>query len=125
MIDNSNIKKERLWKDGLHLNPSSKDLLTNNLSRDMNSFLRNSRNCDALSGKISSNSSAQKYNKANCKIEECADGSEEASTDSLNQSDKQQTSLDRINEVKIGLKKMNKNSLNKLIGHLSIKFYKE
>ena len=29
-IDNSNIKKEHLWKDGLHLNRSSKDLLTNN-----------------------------------------------------------------------------------------------
>ena len=87
-------------------------MLTNNLSRDMNSILRNSRNCDALSGKISSNSSAQKYNKANCKIEECADGSEEASTDSLNQSDKQQTSLDRINEVKIGLNKHLRNSSN-------------
>ena len=29
-IDNSNIKREHLWKDGLHLNPSGKDLLMNN-----------------------------------------------------------------------------------------------
>ena len=29
-IDNSNIKKENLWKDGLHLNWSGKDMLMNN-----------------------------------------------------------------------------------------------
>ena len=32
-IDNSNIKKEHLWKDGLHLNRSGKDLLMNNFLR--------------------------------------------------------------------------------------------
>ena len=70
---------------------------------------------------ISSNSSAQKYNKANSKIETHADGSEEISTDSLNQSDKQQTFLDGINEAKTGLKEMKENSPNKVIvGHLNI-----
>ena len=29
-IDNSNIKKEHLWKDCLHLNHSGEDLLTKN-----------------------------------------------------------------------------------------------
>ena len=49
------------------------------------------------------------------------DGSEEISTDSLNRSDKQQTSLDRINEAKIGLKEMKEKSPNKLIvEHLNI-----
>ena len=40
-IDNSNIKKEHLWKDGLHLNRSGKDLLTNNFLRDINNVLKN------------------------------------------------------------------------------------
>ena len=40
-IDNSNIKKEHLWKDGLYLNCSSTDLQTNNFLRDINNFLRN------------------------------------------------------------------------------------
>ena len=37
-IDNSNIKKEHLWKDGLHLNRSGKDLLMNNFLRSLNKF---------------------------------------------------------------------------------------
>ena len=37
-IDNSNIKKEHLWKDGLHLNRSGKDLLMNNFLRSLNNF---------------------------------------------------------------------------------------
>ena len=40
-IDNSNIKKEHLWKDGLHLNRSGKDLLTKIFLRDINKFLTN------------------------------------------------------------------------------------
>ena len=40
-IDNSNIKKEHLWKDGLHLNRSGKDLLMNIFLQSLNnSFLR-------------------------------------------------------------------------------------
>ena len=40
-VDNSNIKKEHLWKDGLHLNLSGKDLLMNNFLQSLNnSFLR-------------------------------------------------------------------------------------
>ena len=37
-IDNSNIKKEHLWKDGLHLNRSGKDLLINNFLRVLITF---------------------------------------------------------------------------------------
>ena len=37
-FNNSNIKKEHLWKDGLHLNRSGKDLLMNNFLRSLNSF---------------------------------------------------------------------------------------
>ena len=37
-IDNSNIKKEHLWKDGLHLNRSGKDLSMNNFLRSLNNF---------------------------------------------------------------------------------------
>ena len=37
-IDNSNIKKEHLWKDGLHLNQSGKNLLMNNFLRSLNNF---------------------------------------------------------------------------------------
>ena len=37
-IDNSNIKKEHLWKDGLHLNRSGKDLLMNNILRSLNNI---------------------------------------------------------------------------------------
>ena len=37
-IDNSNIKKEHLWKDGFHLNRSGKDLLINNFLRSLNNF---------------------------------------------------------------------------------------
>ena len=40
-IDNSNIKKEHLRKDGLHLNRSGKDLLTKIFLRDINKFLTN------------------------------------------------------------------------------------
>ena len=40
-IDNSNIKKVYLWKDGLQLNRSGKDLLMNNFWQDINNFLRN------------------------------------------------------------------------------------
>ena len=39
-IDNSNIKKEHLWKDGLHLNRSGKDLLMNNFLRSLNNFFK-------------------------------------------------------------------------------------
>ena len=40
-VDNSNIKKEHLWKDGLHLNRSGKDLLMNIFLQSLNnSFLR-------------------------------------------------------------------------------------
>ena len=54
-------------------------------------------------------------------METYAYGSEEISTDSLNQNDKQQTSLDGTNEAKIGLKEMKENCPNKLIvGHLNI-----
>ena len=35
-IDNSNIKKEHLWKDGLHLNRSGKDLLMSNFLSSLN-----------------------------------------------------------------------------------------
>ena len=38
-IDNSNIKKQHLWKDGLHLNRSGKDLLMNNILRSLNNIL--------------------------------------------------------------------------------------
>ena len=63
----------------------------------------------------------KKYNKANSKIETYADSSEEISTDSLNQSDKHQTSLEGINEAKIGLKEIKENSPNKLVvGRLNI-----
>ena len=34
-IDNSNIKKELIWQDSLHLNPSGKDLLINSFLRDI------------------------------------------------------------------------------------------
>ena len=34
-IDNSNIKREHLWKDGHHLNRSVKDLLMNNFLRSL------------------------------------------------------------------------------------------
>ena len=37
-IDNSNIKKEHLWKDGLHLNRSGKDLLMNNFCVVLKTF---------------------------------------------------------------------------------------
>ena len=37
-IDNSNIKRVYLWKDGLHLNRSGKDLLMNNFLRSLNKF---------------------------------------------------------------------------------------
>ena len=37
-IDNSNIKKEYLWKDGFHLNQSGKDLFMNNFLRSLNNF---------------------------------------------------------------------------------------
>ena len=37
-IDNSNIKKEHLWKDGLHLNRSGKDLLMNNFCVVLTTF---------------------------------------------------------------------------------------
>ena len=37
-IDISNIKTKHLWKDGLHLNRSGKDLLMNNFSRSLNNF---------------------------------------------------------------------------------------
>ena len=37
-IDNSNTKKEHLWKDGLHLNRSGKDLLMNNILRSLNNI---------------------------------------------------------------------------------------
>ena len=37
-IDNSNITKEHLWKDGIHLNGSGKDMLMNNFLRSLNSF---------------------------------------------------------------------------------------
>ena len=37
-IDSSKIKKEHLWKDGLHLNRSGKYLLMNNVLRNLNNF---------------------------------------------------------------------------------------
>ena len=37
-IEHSNIKKEHLWKDDLHLNRSGKDLLMNNFLRSLNNF---------------------------------------------------------------------------------------
>ena len=37
-IDNSIIKKEHLWKDGLYLNWSGKDLLMNNFLRILITF---------------------------------------------------------------------------------------
>ena len=37
-INNSNIKKEHLWKDGLHLNRSGEDLLINNFLRSLENF---------------------------------------------------------------------------------------
>ena len=37
-IEHSNIKKEHLWKDGLHLNRSGKDLLMNNFLCSLNNF---------------------------------------------------------------------------------------
>ena len=40
-IDHSYIKKEHLWKEGLSLIRSGKDLLTNNILRDINNSLRN------------------------------------------------------------------------------------
>ena len=76
---------------------------------------------DNLSDEISSNSSTQQFNKVSSKIEKFADSSEEISTDSLNQSDKLQTSLDGINEAKIGQKEIKDNSSNELIvGDLNI-----
>ena len=67
-----------------------------------------------MSDKIYFNSHTQNYNKANSKIEMYAYGSEEILTVSLNQSDKKHTSLNGINEAKIGLKDMNENCLDKL-----------
>ena len=40
-IDNSNIKKDHIWKDGLNLNRPGKNFLTSNFLRDINNFLRN------------------------------------------------------------------------------------
>ena len=37
-IGNSNIKKEHLWKDGLHLNRSGKNLVLNKFLRCLNNF---------------------------------------------------------------------------------------
>ena len=81
-IDNSNIKKKHLWKDGLHLNRSRKQLLMDKSFRDINIFSRNLKRprnrdinlSDAFSDEISFNSSAQKYHKAHSKIEKYADG---------------------------------------------------
>ena len=38
-IDNSNIKKEHLWKDGLHLKRPGKNLLWNSFLSSLNNFL--------------------------------------------------------------------------------------
>ena len=38
-IDNDNIKKEHLWKDGTHLNENGKIILANNYIRNLNNFL--------------------------------------------------------------------------------------
>ena len=38
--DNSKIKKEHLWKDGLHLNLSGKHLLMKNFLRSLNDFFK-------------------------------------------------------------------------------------
>ena len=42
-IDNSNIKKEHLWKDGLDLNRSGKYLLTKYFLQNISNFLRKKR----------------------------------------------------------------------------------
>ena len=48
-IDNSNIKKEYLWKDGLRWNRSGKDLLMNNFLRSLkNFFLRKLKEREAV-----------------------------------------------------------------------------
>ena len=38
-INNDNIKKEHLWKDGTHLNENGKIILANNYIRNLNIFL--------------------------------------------------------------------------------------
>ena len=83
-IDNSNVKKEYLWKDGLHQNRSGKDLLINNFLRSLNNFLRKikrTRSCDiglcaTSSDEISCGSCTQKFNGANSKKEMKIDSSE-------------------------------------------------
>ena len=47
-IDNSNIKKEHLCKDDLHLNRSGKDLLMNNFLRILNNFFQENSKTEKL-----------------------------------------------------------------------------
>ena len=83
-IDNSNIEKEHLWKDGLHLNRSGRDLLMNNFLRSLNNFLKKikrTRSCDigliaTSSDQISCGSSTQKFDRAYSKKEMKIDSSE-------------------------------------------------
>ena len=48
-IGNLNVKKEHLWKDGLHMNWSGKNLLMNNFLQSLHNFLKKikrTRSCD-------------------------------------------------------------------------------
>ena len=99
-IDNSNIKKEHVWKAGLHLNRSGKDLLMNNFLRSFNNIffkkIKRTRSCDiglsaTSSDEISCGSSTQKFDEANSKKEMKIDSSEEISTDLLNENDTQKS----------------------------------
>ena len=144
--DNSNIKKKQVWKNGLHLNRSGKDLLMNNFSRSLNNFffkkIKRTRGCDiVLSATSSDEISCGSSSKKEMKI----DSSEEISTDLLNENDTQQSpsysvkrnkdyihadailkspsfsAPEEFNDAKIGLKVMKENSPNKIIvGHLNI-----
>ena len=99
-LDNSNIKKEHHWKDGLHLNRSGKDLLMNIFLRNLNNFffkkIKKTRGCDislsvTSSDEISCGSSTRKLDGANSKKEMKIDSSEEISTNLLNENDTQQS----------------------------------
>ena len=97
--DNSNIKNEHLWKDGLHLNRSGKDLLMNNFLRGLKNFfkkIKRTRGCDiALSATSSDDifcgSSTEKLDRAYSKKEMKIDSSGEISSDLLNENDTQQS----------------------------------
>ena len=119
----------------------------NNFLRSLNNFfkkIKKTRSCDialsaTTSDEISCSSSTQKFNGANSKKEKHKVGSDEISTDLLNENDRQQSpsysikrnedyihaeairksplfsAPEEFNDAKIGLKVMKENSPNKTI----------